>query len=65
MHKISLIIALLQYMFYQTVSFPQDEYSDIIYRDYGQEVEVPLDLCELPSNLGFSGKCLYLPIEKE
>lgn len=63
MYKISLIIALLQYMFYQTVSFPQDEYSDIIYPDYGPER--PLDLCELPSNLGFSGKCLHLQIENK
>ena len=61
MYKISLIIAFMQYMFYQTVSFPQDEFSDIIYRDYGpEEEEAPLDLCELPSNLGYSGKFLYL-----
>ena len=61
MYKISVIIAFLQYMFYPTVSFPQDEFSDIIYRDYGpEEEEVPLDLCKLPSNLGYSGKFLYL-----
>ena len=59
MYKISVIIAFLQYMFYQTVSFPQDEFSDIIYRDYGpEEEEAPLDLCELPSNLGYSGKSI-------
>ena len=62
MYKTSLIIALLQYMFYQTVSFPQDEYSDIIY-PYGPER--PLDLCELPSNLGFAGKFLYVRFEME
>ena len=56
MYKISVIIAFLQYMFYQTVSFPQDEFSIYINRDYGpEEEEKPLDLCELPSNLGYSG----------
>ena len=61
MYKTSLIIALLQYMFYQTVSFPQDEYD--IFPDYGPER--PLDLCELPSNLGFTGNFLYVPFEME
>ena len=64
MYKTSLIIALLQYMFYQTVSFPQDEYSEFInYPDYGPEI--PPDLCILPSNLGFYGKCLHLQIENK
>ena len=56
MFKISLIIALLH--IYQTVSLPQDEFSDSFFPDGDYAQEVPLDLCQLPSNLGFTGKYL-------
>jgi hypothetical protein len=63
MFKILLIIASLQYMIYQTVSFPQDEFSDFLFPD--DAPELPLDICQLPSNLGFTGKFLCYLIKKE
>ena len=56
---------------YQTVSLPQDEFSDSFFPDGDYAQEVPLDLCQLPSNLGFEGSLFegkflcYFQIKKE
>ena len=57
MIKISVIVVLLQHSFHHSISFPQDliennEFSDDIYPD----IEVPPDLCLLPSHLIYNGK---------